>query len=454
MNLRFTLAKLRTIFASILLVSLIMFAAVKITARSIRKQQLQYPLNTVERAFYYFAVSLDWNPIRVISKATQPGMVAGYTLQDVPQGKYIHIPDSKVSIPIKILYHHYDEKADAVIITLRNLYTNRTEHTIQIPIVQFQNIYSDCVEQSTEGNTGVQRDENPIRISNFEHPLLLKDGSVVVRVSRRGPISRMSAEGEILWKSCRISHHALELGPEGNLWTCGDLTTQYAEEEDEFIYESVLQLDVETGEVLWEKTLDEIFQANPKHDLSLINRNTYDPYHINDVQPALEDGRFWKKGDLFLSLRNINTVLLYRPSSNKILWSNSTYWAYQHDVNILNDTAISVFNNNTFESTRGYQAVDSLSEFVVYDFVKDSAYLPHKEVFQRTNFYSQTEGRSEWFVQDSVLFLEHSNIDQLIIHDFKADTAYRFVLEAPYEGKVHFLTWVRPYPLSYFESSQ
>ena len=48
-----------------------------------------------------------------------------------------------------------------------------------------------------------------------------------------------------------------------------------------------------------------------------------DPIHLNDIQPVDFDGEYWKKGDVFLSLRHQSMVLLYRPSTNKIIWKGT-----------------------------------------------------------------------------------------------------------------------------------
>ena len=44
-----------------------------------------------------------------------------------------------------------------------------------------------------------------------------------------------------------------------------------------------------------------------------------DPTHLNDIQPVLKDGPYFKKGDLFLSLKFLSMVILYRPETNKII---------------------------------------------------------------------------------------------------------------------------------------
>ena len=94
---------------------------------------------------------------------------------------------------------------------------------------------------------------------------------------------------------------------------------------------------------------------------------TTDPIHLNDIQPIDFDGEFWKKGDVFLSLRHQSMVLLYRPSTNKIIWKGIGRFFHQHDVDILNDHKISVFNNNSKNFAFG-NVLDGNNEVIIYDF--------------------------------------------------------------------------------------
>ena len=109
------------------------------------------------------------------------------------------------------------------------------------------------------------------------------------------------------------------------------------------------------GDIIFEKSVARIFIENGLEYLLFSiggkggneNFNT-DPTHLNDIQPVDFDGNHWKKGDVFLSLRNLSMVLLYRPSTNEIIWKGTGPFSQQHDVvDILDDHRISVFNNNS-----------------------------------------------------------------------------------------------------------
>ena len=55
-----------------------------------------------------------------------------------------------------------------------------------------------------------------------------------------------------------------------------------------------------------------------------------------------------EKGDLFLSLRSQNMIILYRLSTNKIISHITGPFSNQHDVDIISDKEISIFNNNIY----------------------------------------------------------------------------------------------------------
>ena len=74
-----------------------------------------------------------------------------------------------------------------------------------------------------------------------------------------------------------------------------------------------------------------------------------DPFHINDIQPVDFDGKFQKKGDVFLNLRSQSMIMQYRPDKDSLIYYFSDLRANgQHDVDIINDSTIAYFNNNTW----------------------------------------------------------------------------------------------------------
>ena len=65
-------------------------------------------------------------------------------------------------------------------------------------------------------------------------------------------------------------------------------------------------------------------------------------------------------------------VFLYRPSENKILWYRQEPWVFQHDIDILSNSKISIFDNNLDIFTKS--KVDGFSSIVIFDFKKITAF--------------------------------------------------------------------------------
>ena len=110
------------------------------------------------------------------------------------------------------------------------------------------------------------------------------------------------------------------------------------------------------GEILFDKSISNIFIENGLEYLLFANgKHTWntDPLHINDIEPVDFEGKYWKKGDVFLSLRHLSMIVLYRPSSNQIIHKINGPFFNQHDVDILNDSEISIFDNNLKQSYKG-----------------------------------------------------------------------------------------------------
>ena len=165
-----------------------------------------------------------------------------------------------------------------------------------------------------------------------------------------------------------------------------------------------------------------------------------DPTHLNDIQPVNFDGEFWKKGDVFLSLRHQSMILLYRPLTNEIIWKGTGPFFHQHDVDILDSHRISIFNNNSKNFVNG-DVVDGNNEVVIYDFKTNeySSYLKKSliEYDVRTNI----EGLSQ-ILSNGDLFVEESYFGRTLY--FNANGSLRWShLNRANNGMVNRVGWSR-----------
>ena len=129
--------------------------------------------------------------------------------------------------------------------------------------------------------------------------------------------------------------------------------------------------------------------------------------HLNDIQPVLKDTNYFKKGDLFLSLRNISMIILYRPSTNKIIKIIEGEFYNQHDVDIIDESRISIYNNNGFLNFNNERIVGN-NDIVIYDFETNSFSKKFEKTFVENKIGSLSHGLVD-FLQDGSAIVEDRN---------------------------------------------
>jgi len=239
------------------------------------------------------------------------------------------------------------------------------------------------------------------------HPLLLEDGGLVFQNSG-SPLFKISSSSSVEWFIKGYYHHSCEQDAEGNIWVCSRMEpSSYA---GLFNDDSFAQISP-AGEVLFERSVAKILEENGYRVL-LATGGSNDPIHLNDIQPALTDSRFWKKGDLLLSMRHRSTIALYRPSTDKIVWLKTGPWMNQHDVDFVNDHQISVFGNDVLVGSRT-ELFDGHNNVYVYDFNSDTVTTPYKDAMVSMEVKTLSEGSSEVLPNGDV-FIEEQNDGRIL----------------------------------------
>jgi hypothetical protein len=284
----------------------------------------------------------------------------------------------------------------------------------------------------------------------IQHPFLTDDGGLIFH-SDYTPQVKIDRDSQLVWQNDDyIFHHSIEQDYDGNLWVPSNLNPY--EVNKKYIGSKVYRDDAITktsinGQVLYQKSVTSLMVEN-NLDFMLFPAGvsphgsvvSYDPIHLNDIQPVLSDGPHWKKGDIFLSLRHLSLVLLYRPSTNKILWKGIGHTAAQHDINIIDDHTISIFNNNAIGYFDG-DNVDGNSEVVVYDFESDRYSKYFDDVLKEYDVRTMSEGRSK-ILDNGDLFIEEQNFSRLLFFNNDKSLQWQYVNRAN-DGAVYQVRWSR-----------
>jgi arylsulfotransferase ASST len=271
------------------------------------------------------------------------------------------------------------------------------------------------------------------------HPWLEANGDLIIK--KFYAAFRVDPCGKPLWTLQDAAyHHSIEADAEGNLWIPSTFQRPSIASVDDKFQDNRISEISPSGKLLFARSVTQILMRHGYANW-LFSIPYDDPTHLNDIQPVLADGPYWKMGDLFVSLRNISTIMLYRPSTDEIVWLKRGPWIAQHDVDILDDHRISVYDNDAQARTAGTPLIASSSQVMVYDFATGKISLPLQRAMNDNSVRTLTEGLFTQLPDGSSL-IEDPNEGRLLI--FRADgaTAAQYVNRAK-DGWLYHLGWSR-----------
>ena len=341
-----------------------------------------------------------------------------------------------------LLLTRYEDQLKEGIVELVDLTNFKVLHTWNPDIDEFNNL----IEKKDEFKY-LDRDNNNARFIPG-HPKLTKSGGLIFTKYLR----YIDACSKLIFQNSDDEfHHSIEIDIEGNIWAPSRFYPQKLpfrkignknRFEGGYIDDSIVKLSPD-GEILFEKSVSEIFIENNMEYLlfSIGDRMfTKDPIHLNDIQPVDFDSEYWLKGDVFLSLRHQSMVLLYRPSTNKIIWKGVGQFFHQHDVNIIDNHRISIFNNNSKDFKNG-DMVDGTNEVIIYDFKNDSYSSFMSASLIEQDVRTITGGRGK-ILPNGDSFVVESNYGRSIYFNSDGTLRWSHVNRAN-NGNVYYIGWPR-----------
>ncbi len=270
------------------------------------------------------------------------------------------------------------------------------------------------------------------------HPMLTEDGGLVFAGS--SPLIRVDACSKPVWTIAGGFHHSIENDSDGNYWVPRRLSSPTRKAEALNMAESELVKIHPDGKILVRIPMYKIFADNGMQAHIDGQPTSVDPYHINDIQPVMKSGPYWQKDDLFLSLRNLSMVLLYRPSTGKVIWHQKGPWLAQHDVNILDDYRISIFDNHV---SMGFAPgrVDGTNRLAIVDFRNGAVSFDYDTAFKNQAIKTVSQGRGI-ILPGGDMLVEETNYGRLLRVAPNGAIRWRFIHKKP-NGPRMTLAWSR-----------
>lgn len=242
--------------------------------------------------------------------------------------------------------------------------------------------------------------------------VIMDNGDVVFNFEHLGTV-RMNPDGEVVWRLPHLTHHSVHQHDDGHLWISSErYHTQPVEDIPHYgpvIREhTVLEVSGE-GEVLREISIFDLLQDNGLAGLLYMSskdndsvKSRGDTLHLNDVErfPATMEPGFFDENDVMVSLRNINTVIVFDLETMEIKYTSVGQVIRQHDPDFVDGDTISVFDNNTGRVVGGAGSrIITLSPMtdemdVVFEAAEDQP------------FYTDIMGKHQWLDNGNLLITE------------------------------------------------
>lgn len=191
---------------------------------------------------------------------------------------------------------------------------------------------------------------------------VLGDGSLMMNFENLSTV-RLDACGRTIWKLANHGHHSIEPGPDGTFYISAENPIRkgeavpYDNHYSAFADYTIDQIDAD-GNVLLSKPVLEILQQNNLTGLMFLKtlenfeiQVSGDTMHLNDIEmfPEGMESEVFAPGDLMISLRNINTILVVDPDTWKVKFQSTGPFLRQHDPDFAEGDRILVFDNRNLD---------------------------------------------------------------------------------------------------------
>ena len=349
---------------------------------------------------------------------------------------------------------NFKNKEELDILFLLN-YTNPSnkKHEIKlIDLITYKSIfeykfdYEFFTKIKSENNEKLKRyitDDNFALKSTF----LTKDINFITLTTGKLIVKFSPTANKIVWFNDEYRfHHTFYVNEiEKYIWAIGcsknsKLDKKYLSEG--FCDDSIIKIDLDTGKIIEEISITQIMIDAGIHNhlfIGRMDRPAPDPLHINDVEEVKIDTKFYNKKDLFLSLGHANMVLLINPSTKKILWKLHDKLFHQHDVDIINNEKIAIFNNNRIYTNKDQTYKNN--EINIFNFTNNELSSPYEKVLSKNDVRTISQGLME--ITEYGVFVEEQNSGRYIFFKKDGEVVFEYINKSENNSDVYRVHWSR-----------
>lgn len=294
---------------------------------------------------------------------------------------------------------------------------------------------------------------------------LRMDGSLLVNFGQVGTVE-VDACGRLQWRLAARSHHSIEQAEDGTFWIPGSSKTPRSTTPSHpegfpglnapVYHESILHVSADgvildrlnVLDVLYandlERYIPEAFQPQAKDK----GPQTKDITHMNDVEPLgtslADEYPLFEAGDLLISLRNLDLVLVVDPQTRTVKWHADDPFLMQHDPDYVGNGWIGVFDNASDFTSRG--SMLGGSRIVALQPHTDSVEVRFPTA-QSDPFYTAAQGKWQQ-LRDGNMLLTESRAGRVVEVSPEGRTVWEWIIEPYSEKHVPAVTQATRYALT------
>jgi hypothetical protein len=145
-----------------------------------------------------------------------------------------------------------------------------------------------------------------------------------------------------------------------------------------------------------------LYLQSNQDDLNLVHG---DGIHLNQVEvfPTTMPEGLFKHGDVLISLRNINSIIVFDPNTLAIRAFIFGKTVRQHDAHFVDGWTVSALDNNNVNDTKD---IAKLSSRIVTYSLKDGTLNVVFEGSSQHPFFTRTMGKQQWLANGDILITE------------------------------------------------
>ncbi|MEP5091347.1 MAG: arylsulfotransferase family protein, partial [Paracoccaceae bacterium] len=250
---------------------------------------------------------------------------------------------------------------------------------------------------------------------------ITRSGDIIFNFSPAG-LMRLDFCGNVVWRLPINTHHSVQNDHDGGFIVLEQVLLSEPDQVDQDgsveVFEENIIWVAQDGSVLDRISINDLLLENgfdglyylAAQDNFGIRFDRNDNLHTNDAEmfpPDMEEGYFGR-GDVVVSMRNLNTILVFNMETRMVKYLHTGSMVMQHDPDFISGNEISVFDNHSVVGRFMYR--DKRPENVSSRILLLDASNGTEKVFfegrENTPFFTDIMGTHQWLPNGNVLITE------------------------------------------------